>query len=271
MRAMDQPLSAADVEPGLRMAATVILVRDGGDGPEVCLLRRHHRSGFAADAWVFPGGAVDAADRRLDPDLWDGIEPERLAGRFSLPADLVLGLHVAAVRETWEEAGVLLARDRDGRPATAPDAGRRPPDLPGWLRRRALVLDLGALEYWSRWVTPRAEPRRYDACFFLAAAPPGQAARHDGAETTDQRWMTPRGALDEASAGRLRLAYPTRSNLAELASVGGGHRQLTEYAAARPEVRRILPHAERSADGRWRVIHPDEPGYPGEPGHGQGP
>lgn len=204
---MDEPLSAAGVESGLRMAATVILVRDGEDGSEVCLLRRHRRSGFAADAWVFPGGVVDDADRRLERRLWDGIEPHRLTQRFGLSADLVLGLHVAAVRETWEEAGVLLARGRAGHPDGAPGPAART-DLRRWLHDRGLVLDLGALEYWSRWVTPRAEPRRYDACFFLAAAPPGQART-----TTARRRPTSGGSAPGKPSTRRRRAgcgWPTR-------------------------------------------------------------
>src|SRR3712207_1203169 len=101
------PPPAAPVEPW--PAATVILARDAAEGGlEVFMVRRHGRSGFAASAWVFPGGTVDAADRTLGPDRWRGIAPAAMAERFRLAPDGVLGVHVAAARELFEEAGVLL-------------------------------------------------------------------------------------------------------------------------------------------------------------------
>ncbi|MGH3665967.1 MAG: NUDIX hydrolase [Egibacteraceae bacterium] len=259
----------------VRDAATVILLRGADDGPEVLMLRRHGRSGFAADAWVFPGGVVDAADRSLPAACWHGIDPARLTQRFAAGATEVLGFHVAAVRETFEEAGLLLASRADGtavdledpavqrlrhalaeRTATVEFATR--------LAAEELVLDLGCLTYLSRWVTPTAERRRYDTCFFLARAPRGQVADHDRVETTGQRWLAPATALDEHRAGRLHLIYPTIKTLEALTE----HRTaeaLVAAAAAQPEVPSILPHIQVGADGRFlRVLHPDDGDFPRE-------
>jgi 8-oxo-dGTP pyrophosphatase MutT (NUDIX family) len=184
------------VEPAAaRDAATVVTVRDqsAGGPPELLLLRRHGRSGFAAAAWVFPGGVVDPADRSLDPSCWDGLDLEAAARVVGREPELTLGLFVAAVRETFEEAGLLLARRADGRPVDLRDPGvaamrealaARPPrrgagaepaapDFNSWVASSTLVLDLGALMPLSRWITPAQEPRRYDTIFFLACAPNG--------------------------------------------------------------------------------------------------
>jgi 8-oxo-dGTP pyrophosphatase MutT (NUDIX family) len=239
--------------PDPRLAATVLILRSG---PEMLMLRRHGRSGFAADMWVFPGGTLDDEDRTLDPRKWRGIDPEALSERFKLPPEDVLGMHVAAVRETFEESGILLA--------DAAEAPTRDADFHAWLAGADAVLDLGCLTYWSRWVTPAQEPRRYDTCFFLARAPEGQIAEHDRHEITDQRWIGPRQALEEHHAGRLPLIYPTIRTLEELAEHDAVD-ALVQAAEARPEVRSVQPHAELDDDGRFvRILHPDEPDYPHE-------
>lgn len=261
--------------PPIRDAATVVVLREGraGAGPEVCLLRRHARSGFAADAWVFPGGTLDAADGVIDPARWRGVDPDALAARFGDPSERVLAAHVAAARETFEEAGLLLARHADGSAVDLTDpelqalrtglADRETAtDFNGWLADTGLVLDLDALTYWSRWITPACEPKRFDTRFFLARAPDGQIAAHDRVETTGQRWMTPQDALDAHAAGQLHVIYPTVKNLEEMvgrASVD----DLVADADARPEVPRVLPHVEETDDG-LRVLHPDHPEYPYE-------
>src|SRR5688500_12145290 len=151
------------VDPAsLRAAATVIVLRDvsNGDGYEVLMLRRHARSGFAADMWVFPGGVVDEADGTLESDHWTGIDSPALAPRFGLSAQQVLAHYVAAVRETFEEAGLLLARRRDG---SAPDLSdpallqlrndladrTKKVSFAAWLSEGDLVIELDALTYVS--------------------------------------------------------------------------------------------------------------------------
>jgi 8-oxo-dGTP pyrophosphatase MutT (NUDIX family) len=260
----------------IRPAATVIVVRDGDTAagpPQVLMLRRHARSGFAADAWVFPGGVVDAEDRALGDSRWRGIDPVALADRFADPPELVLGYHVAAVRETFEEAGLLLARHGDGR---APDVTRpeyvalrerlgsrdQQVDWAGWLRDEDLVLDLGALTYFSRWVTPQREPKRYDTAFFIAVAPGGQIAAHDEVEVTDQRWTTPAAALEAFHAGDLHLIFPTIKTLEALAAFGSAA-ELVAQAERTPEIRKVQPHVEVTDEG-WRILHPDDPDFPHE-------
>lgn len=265
---------APPVQP--RPAATTILLRDvDGGPPELLLLRRHDRSGFVPNVWVFPGGAVDEADRRLDPACWTGIEPAALVDRFGLPADLVLGMHVAAVREAFEEAGVLLATTTDGAPVDhrAPAVqrarhalmARRPTlDLATFLREEGLVLDLGRLTYHRRWITPPSEPRRFDTCFFLAPAPADVTARHDAVETVDLRWASARDALADDT---LTVIYPTRRTLEGLVDFTTAD-QIIAAARAAPAVVPVQPHVITDADGRpVRIVSPGEPGYPTDPEH----
>jgi 8-oxo-dGTP pyrophosphatase MutT (NUDIX family) len=261
-----------DAPPAVRDAATVIVLRDEGRGPEVLMLRRHGRSGFAADAWVFPGGTIDPADTVLPQTRWRGIDPAALAPRFGRDPDVVLGAHVAAVRETFEEAGLLLAVRPDGTEvdlrtdsvramrAALVDRSAGGAAFAAWLEGEDLVLDLGRLTYWARWITPRIEKRRYDTSFFLARAPQDQVAAHDQVEITDQRWLTPGAALAAHAAGDLNMIHPTIRTLEEmapLAGIGG----LVAHAEARERVAPILPHFERTDSG-WRVLHPGDPDYP---------
>ena len=259
----------------LRTAATVIVLRDAPsrDGYQVLMLRRHARSGFAADMWVFPGGVVDEGDGTLPAEHWTGINPEQLAPRFGRTPQQVLAHYVAAVRETFEEAGLLLAHRRDG---TAPDLSdpallqlrndlatrSKTVNFPAWLQERDLVLDLGALTYLSHWVTPSIEPRRYDTRFFLAHAPADQIAGYDQMETTDQRWISPAAALDASRSGEMPMIYPTIITLRWLREHATAHDAIGA-ADAQPEIRRIQPHAELDDDGNFvRILHPDDPEYP---------
>ena len=234
----------------MRDAATVVVLRAGPRGLEALMLRRHAGNGFAPGTWVFPGGAVGQADRALPPERRGGIDPEALRERFALPAERVVGMHVAAVRETFEEAGLLFARHEDGAPAQVADdaaAGRTaaPGAFGSWLAERGLVLDPGALTYWSRWVTPAGSPGRYDTCFFLARVVAGQVADHDRTGTTAQRWMTPVEALGED----LRLVLPTACTLEGLSGFADPD-QASAYGPARREVRRNESRPDPGSDGR---------------------
>lgn len=262
----------------IRDAATILVLRDGERGAEVLLLRRHGRSGFAADAWVFPGGVVDKADAGLPPERWRGIDPDELASRFNATPGWVLALHVAAVRETFEEAGLLLATCADGSPVDVAAPGARAmrlrladradpagaAEFVAWLAEEEFVLDLGALAYWSRWITPVFERRRYDTRFFLARAPRGQVAAFDEVETTGQRWISAEAALAAAETGELHMIYPTIKNLEDLLDAGGEHASVdAAFGVARGRrVDTVLPHFERTPDGGFRVLHPDHPEYP---------
>jgi 8-oxo-dGTP pyrophosphatase MutT (NUDIX family) len=255
-------------------SATVLLVRDGdpADGLEVLLLERVLRSDFAGGALVFPGGKVDAADADLPADRWRGPDPALDAEElgFDDPAT-ALATRSAAVRETFEEAGVLLATRADGTPLRAADlrspsfvAAREQLNDHGpveafhaWLDDEDLVLDLGALGFWSWWVTPEGQHRRYDTRFFVAEVPAAQRelAAHDTVETTSARWLTPDAALTAAAAGEATIIFPTRWNLRDLAAFPTAAAAVDAALAGATDTERTLPTVVVE-DGVSKVQHP---------------
>lgn len=241
------------------------------------MVRRHRRSGFAAAMWVFPGGVVDEVDRHLDPACWSGAEIDVLATRLRTSPGEALGLHVAAVRETFEEANLLLATHADGAPVDLDEPAVRAlrgalidrasqigaADFAEWLRASGYVLDFGALAYFSHWITPRIEPKRYDTRFFLAVAPEGQVAEHDQVEITEQRWMTPRAVLNAAAEGEMAMLPPTLSCLEWIDRLQAPDVDtVLGRARAVEEVPTVLPHFERLPDGDWRILLPTDDEYP---------
>ena len=201
-------------------AATLVLLRDGPAGVEVLLLRRNQATQFAPGAFVFPGGRVDAAD--ASPAMvraWDGLTPDAAAARLGLRPDAsppAIAYYAAAVRETFEETGILPC----ARPASAPElhAAREAlmegsASFPRVLRDLDLRLDGAALVYIGHWVTPADAPRRYDTRFFATRAPAGSAAAHDERETTGAYWLSPADALARHRDGTLPLVFPTRRTL----------------------------------------------------------
>lgn len=248
-----------------RPAATIVLLREGDAPLEVLLMRRHQASGFVPGAWVFPGGRVDAADS--GPPLY-----ERVRG---LPGDPVpdAAFWTAALRELFEETGVLLARDADGPDdgnaaddgGWAPDAGsdrrlealrRRLMDGTGTLldvlEEMDLVLDARGTVHFAHWVTPVVEPRRYDTHFFAAALPRGRAVKPDPREMTEAVWLPPRQALDRFERGTLPMVFPTVKTLETLAPFGSVEHALS--ALRERPVSRILPRLVRTAAGVAIVV-----------------
>jgi 8-oxo-dGTP pyrophosphatase MutT (NUDIX family) len=189
-----------------------MLVRQASAGTiEVYLTRRHARSRFMPDAFVFPGGAVEAADA--------AIGAERLDGLTTAPAELV----VAAVRETFEEAGILLAGNATGVLAAADVNAARSALLAGEsfahiLERYDLRIDAARLAYYSNWITPPSEPIRFDAHFFIARAPADQIATADTTEVYDGVWLHPEAALARGELGEMTIRFPTRKHLERLAA-----------------------------------------------------
>lgn len=248
-------------EPPLvpRPAATVMLVRDTPDGIAVFLMRRHARMHFAAGTIVFPGGGVDARDR--DADLgrlgaWAGPPPQWWAQRFGIAADLAEALVCAAVRETFEECGVLLAGPADDPDGIVGDAAiyresRRALaegtlSFADFLRRESLVLRSDLLRPWANWVTPEAErTRRYDTYFFVAALPEGQRADGENSEADHAAWVTPRAAIDDFSAGRSFLLPPTWTQLDSL--VG---RTVADVLTVERQIVTVQPNLEIKGDNR---------------------
>lgn len=253
-------------------SASVLVLREGADGPEVLMLERHLDSDFVGGALVFPGGKVDAADGDLDPrhlHLPDDAAAE--AARMDVDLPGATALWVAAIRETFEEAGVLLAHHRDGRPVTAEDlaapaarAARaslidRGPvaDWHAWLVEADLVLDLAALAPWSWWVTPQGVHRRFDTRFFAVALPEVQAdvAAHDTVEVTSSRWTSPAAALAAHRDGEAVVIFPTRCNLEDLAGFTTAAAAVADGHARTPP--RIEPTVGKDAEGHVVVHHPD--------------
>jgi 8-oxo-dGTP pyrophosphatase MutT (NUDIX family) len=211
-----------------------MLVRSGAspaspdaEGLEVLMLRRHPESVFAADAWVFPGGRVDAADGAAAP-VGPGPSDEDASRALGLPSG-GRAYWVAAARECFEEAGILLARHRDsGAWLDAPGAARLARyrrevhagvrSLGALLEAEGLMLDLSGVHYVSHWITPPGRTaRRFDTRFFVAEVPPGQVASHDATETVESLWAGPAEALARGAAGEITLLIPTIANLEALA------------------------------------------------------
>lgn len=230
----DRPESAREPRP--RPASSVILAREAKAGYEVFMVRRPARASAFADAFVFPGGGVGPADSALD--LIDGrfggeAASRALTERGSTPpaSDAEsLGFYRAALRELFEEAGVLLARDVRGEAVVISDADsalwdeRRRAVHAGDVsfvdlcRARGLTLNHAALIYFSHWITPPSEPRRFDTRFFVATLPDGQRAAHCNVETTAGAWVSPAEALARHAAGGFPLVVPTRKHLERLAA-----------------------------------------------------
>jgi 8-oxo-dGTP pyrophosphatase MutT (NUDIX family) len=259
-----------DVEPGrepapTKDAATIMLLRDCDDGGlEVFMVRRHAKSGFMGGAFVFPGGKLDEADM-------DEAALSRCVGRTredavralgeANDAARAIGLYVAAVRETFEEAGVLLAdldESVDLEDARQRIASGEP--FSTWLAARDVRLRLDMLEPWARWVTPSVEPRRYDTRFFVAVAPSGQVAAHDRHETVDAAWMTPREALERERNGEIQLPPPTQRNL-ELLGAHGSTREVIAAARAASHPPYVDPVFVDDA-GTWILALPGDPLHP---------
>ncbi|MDX6248971.1 MAG: hypothetical protein QOF10_2331 [Kribbellaceae bacterium] len=206
----------AAAEP--RPASTVILLRDTATGPEVYLLRRQQSMAFAAGMTVFPGGRVDPTDSSI-ADSWSGPPPSEFGDRLGCSADAAAAYVAAAVRETFEESGVLLAGPSDGSvvaDTTGDDweADRvaleaRTLGFADFLHRRGLVLRADLLGAWAHWITPEFEPRRYDTAFFVAALPAGQVTRDVTSESDQVAWLHPASAVQAVEAGDVLMLPPT--------------------------------------------------------------
>jgi 8-oxo-dGTP pyrophosphatase MutT (NUDIX family) len=223
--------SSAGMPAEPRDAATLILLRDS-DQPsgriEVLLLKRHARSAFLPGVHVFPGGVVEEADSAPEmAALCQGLsfdQAHRIIKDVS-PPEKSLGFFVAAIREAFEESGIILAHSQ--RPIDERQMMRlggyrakvhaNPATLVSRLGDEALKLATDKLYYFAHWITPEVLPIRFDARFFVAAASSGQEASPDGKETVQSRWISPRDALEEHQKGSLKLAPPTFHSLSELA------------------------------------------------------
>jgi 8-oxo-dGTP pyrophosphatase MutT (NUDIX family) len=271
-------LEAGRIAPAVpRDAATVMLLRPAGAGAgvEVLMLRRVAAMKFAPGAYVFPGGSVDPADYDA-PVGWHGPDPAEFGARLGASAEMARALVCAAVRETFEEAGVLLAGAPGGGQMADPSGPSWEADraalvagdvtLAGLLSRRGLVLRADLLVPWARWITPEGEPRRFDARFFAAALPAGQVATGHAAESDRIAWLRPADAIESARAGQISMLPPTATTLhdfavAAAAGAAVGEDAVIEILGRRPVIEPVVPRLVLEDGQAWLYV-PDEVGYP---------
>jgi len=246
---MSEARTPAETKP----AATILLLRDE-PAFEVLMVKRHQQIDFASGALVFPGGKTHAGD---DDPAWEG----HVSGWSHFDAEQ-RGLRIAAIREAFEEAGILLAERTDGSPFAeacdpavreAVDRGERA--FLDVVRELGVRLSLDALTVFARWITPTMMPKRFDTWFYVVRAPADQVAACDGRETVDAEWIAPSEVLRLADAGERTVIFPTRMNVKLLAEANSAADAVAR-AAARPLVT-VLPEVKSGPDGRRLVLPPD--------------
>lgn len=239
--------------PEIKTAATILLLRDEPEF-EVLMVERHHQIDFASGALVFPGGKWHAQDH---DEAW----LDHLIGAEDFDSEQ-RALRIAAIREVFEEAGVLLGRKGDaifsGEAASmevraAVDRGEKP--FIEVVRDLGVRLDLHALTVFARWITPELMPKRFDTWFYIAVAPKDQLAACDGRETVDATWISPSEALRKAQTGERKVIFPTRMNIQLLAEASSAQDAIAQ-ANARTLVT-VLPKVEDRPEGKVLVLPPD--------------
>ena len=259
-------MAAEIVKP--RDASTILLLRDNAAAKEieVFMMVRHYEIDFNSGALVFPGGSVDKNDREII------ARPELYAGGEGLD-EASLSFRIAAIRETFEESGILLARPKgsrslvDARRAREIETAHRAELNEGKvtflkvLTDNGMLLALDELVPYAHWITPEGMPKRFDTWFFLAAAPPDQLGAHDGKESTDSIWVSPREALAGGESGRFKLPFPTTRNLIKLGKQGNVKAALDDSRGQ--SIVTVMPVMTRLNGGRQLRI-PKEAGYDGE-------
>jgi 8-oxo-dGTP pyrophosphatase MutT (NUDIX family) len=256
----------------IRDASTVLPLRDGPEGLEVFMVKRSSRLGFLGGAHVFPGGAVDDRDREIELDQHlGGFDPAAAARVLGIDdAQRARGHYVAAIRELFEEAGILLARAASGwiehvdaalderlaASRTAVATGSLP--FSSFLAEFELRLATDALCYFAHWITPAVETRRFDTRFFVARMPERQLARHDRVESIDGEWLRPEVALARYARREIELVPPTICALDRLSL----HRQADEVleAALVLEVVEVLPKIVMTSEG-VTILYPGDEDY----------
>lgn len=258
-------LNTQAITTPVRDAATVVMLRDTPSGMEVFLLKRHSLSDVLGGAYVFPGGKVDASDAQLDMEAHLDQSPQALHAALNEPqlAELsAAGLYVAALREVFEESGVLFAHH-----LSAADTERAAALLcdglafDAMLAQLSLRLQTQSVLPWSRWITPRmasVSHKRFDTRFFVAGVPLHQTAQHDNHEATESVWLQPRAALEQYWSGAIQLAPPQIMSLVHLSHHADVASVLTQARSGKPAVIEPEPFDQ---DG-MRVIC-----YPGDDAH----
>jgi 8-oxo-dGTP pyrophosphatase MutT (NUDIX family) len=262
------PVDAPENPAPARDSATVMLVRDGTDGLEVFMLERHLNSDFAGGAYVFPGGTIDPRDLDAEAATYlDGLDVDEATKHIDAPADRALAFYLCAIRETFEEAGVLLARRGDegvrfDDPAVEKrftayrdELNARGGSLAALAKHEGLRYSGDLLHYYARWITPEFAPKRYDARFFVARMLEGQSPLHDDVETTASTWIRPADALSRAAEGLFSIIFPTRKTLESLAGFATADQVIASTRGK--EIPALLPRVVL-ADGQPRVVLPGD-------------
>jgi 8-oxo-dGTP pyrophosphatase MutT (NUDIX family) len=258
------------VPPDPRDAATVMVVRAASGELEVLMIRRPAAMKFAPGAYVFPGGSVDASD--AVPEIgWYGPDPAEFGARLGASAELARSLVCAAVRETFEESGVLLAGPAEGGAVSAVSGPSWQADraaliageltLAALLASRGLVIRADLLTPWTRWITPEGESRRFDARFFVAALPAGQEPTGHAAEADEVAWLRPADAIAAAQAGDISLLPPTATTLKDFAVVTAAGGGVADLLAMRRTIEPICPRLVVEDGETWLLV-PDDVEYP---------
>jgi 8-oxo-dGTP pyrophosphatase MutT (NUDIX family) len=253
-----------------RPAATLILLRGG---LEVLMLQRTQSAVFLGGAYVFPGGSLDPQDASMDRVI--GLTDAQASERLKLPSGGI-AYYVAAIRECFEEAGILLACDARGALVSASRAEQLMPyrkrPFRELLEKEDLYIPAGDLAYFGHWITAPGRSRRFDARFFVALAPQGQQGSHDADETVHDVWISPREALERGARGEIELVNATQQSLKELARFSDPHAAF-EYARSMTEIEenraccaqgREGPKIFRRADPPYFEIHWSDPEETGE-------
>jgi 8-oxo-dGTP pyrophosphatase MutT (NUDIX family) len=241
-------------------SATIMMLRDGPDGLEVFMVVRHHQIDFASGALVFPGGKADPQD--FDPALTPHLDG-------AAADDAMRAIQVSAIREAFEECGILLAREEGHSGLIGADrlvalesyrtslhSGAA--SLKAFVEHERLRLACDQLVHFAHWVTPEMMPKRFDTHFFLAAAPGDHLAVHDGHESVDSVWIRPAEALAQARSGVRTIIFPTLRNIEKLGSYATVEQAMAGARASK--VVCVLPWTERRDDGTFLCI-PTEAGY----------
>jgi 8-oxo-dGTP pyrophosphatase MutT (NUDIX family) len=246
----------------VRSAASVVMLRDGPAGVEVFLVKRHGLSDVLGGAYVFPGGKVDAQDARLDMQTRLDAPLHALHAALGEPelGELeAAAIYIAALREAFEETGVLYAHGVSAREAAlATSLLREGRAFDEVLETLSLRLHTASLQPWSRWITPRVGAvvrKRFDTRFFLARVPPGQVATHDNHEATESVWLSPRAALEQYRDAAIELAPPQIMSLAHLARHASVESALAQARMRQPPL--VLPEAFEH-DGERVVCYPGD-------------
>lgn len=254
-------MSDGSVDKPIKDASTVIVLRDTAEGIETFMLCRHQQSGFMGGAHVFPGGKVDAEDRSASWSHHVDQTAEAITTALGeRDGEGGLALLVAGIRETFEEAGVLLARASNA--ADIVNARARLHEGENFMalaKEVEMRIDANALVPYARWITPKMESRRFDTRFYIARMPEHQQASHDGSETTSAAWLRPADAIDGMLSGRIKLAPPTVRTLRWLADFEDSSAVMKDARSRKPPL--VRPRIV-TGEGNWFLALPGDPEHP---------